>query len=108
MKKFVFVYYGGNDHEGMDQETKTEIMNKWTSWFETFGEKMIDAGNPFAKGGQEVSATESKEIENEMWPAKGYTVINAENMEDAKEIARGCPGHEEEGFAIRVYEAMKM
>lgn len=39
----------------------------------------------------------------------GYTIINAASMDEATEIAKGCPALQDdpEG-AVRVYEAMPM
>ena len=109
MKKFVFVYYGKVKAEDMSPEDKQAVMEKWGAWFDTFKDKMVDGGNPFATGAMSVSAEGAEEIPADMWPAKGYTIINAEDMNAATEIAKGCPALEDdpEG-SVRVYEAMPM
>jgi hypothetical protein len=41
--------------------------------------------------------------------AKGYTIINAKDMKEATEIAKGCPALVEDSEGtVRVYEAMPM
>ena len=109
MKKYVFVYYGGKMPDDMDEAQMKEVMEKWTAWFGTFKDNMVDGGNPFAAGAQEVLAADVKTIAADMWPAKGYTIINAESMETAIEIAKGCPALvDDDKGAVRVYEAMPM
>ena len=106
MKKFVFVYYGG----GMpDDVPKEEAMAEWGKWFESLGKKLVDGGNPFDDGGQEVSADGVTDISREN-SSSGYTIVNADSMEQAVEIAKDCPMHKHtKGRArVRVYEALPM
>ena len=44
-----------------------------------------------------------------MWPAKGYTFINAKDMDEATKIAKECAAliNDTEG-AAHVYEALPM
>ncbi|MCP6719757.1 MAG: hypothetical protein KJI72_00310 [Patescibacteria group bacterium] len=96
-------------HDEMDKETRSKIMNKWKAWFGSFGDKIVDGGNPFADGAQAVTAGGVDAIPEDKWPAKGYTIINAEDMNEATEIAKGCPTFEDDSEgAVRVYEAMPM
>ena len=86
-----------------------EIMDKWMAWFGTFKDKMVDGGNPFASGAQSVTANGTQTIPPDMWPAKGYTIINAKDMAEATKIAQGCPALvDDKDGAVRVYEAMPM
>ena len=107
MKKFVFVYYGKVRSEDVRKEDMKKTMDKWMAWFATFKEKMIDGGNPFATSAKVVSAEGTETIPADKWPATGYTIINAESMDEATKIAQGCPALDSEG-AVRVYEAMPM
>ena len=109
MKKFVFIYYGSVRPEDISKEHMKKTMDKWMVWFGTFKDKMVDGGNPFAPGAKSVSAKGTETIPANMWPAKGYTIINANSMDEATKIALGCPALEDdkEG-AVRVYEAMPM
>src|SRR6266566_5038503 len=109
MKKFVFIYYGKVRPEDISKEDMKSSMDKWMAWFGTFKDKMVDSGNPFAAGAKSVTAKGIETIPSDMWPAKGYTIINAKDMNEATKIAQGCPAlvDDREG-AIRVYEAMPM
>ena len=70
---------------------------------------VLDGGNPFDTGAKVVTADGVDTIPAEKMPAKGYTIINAKDMDEATEVAKGCPALEDdpEG-AVRVYEAMPM
>ena len=79
------------------------------AWFGTFKDNMVDGGNPFAPGAKSVTTNGTTTIADDMWPAKGYTIINAGSMEEATKIAEGCPALvDDKDGAVRVYEAMPM
>ena len=109
MKKFVFVLYGKIRPEDISKEDMKKTMDKWMAWFGSFKEKMVDGGNPFAAGAKSVTAEGIETIPADMRPAKGYTIINASDMDEATKIAKGCPAliDDSEG-AVHVYEAMPM
>src|SRR5215469_12251727 len=94
MKKFVLVYYGKTRPEDIGKEEMKKTMDKWMAWFGTFQDKMVDGGNPFAADAKAVTAKGVVTIPADKWPAKGYTIINANNIDEAVEIAKGCPALE--------------
>ncbi len=108
MKKFVFVYYGGGDSAETSKEETDKTTADWGKWFEEMGSAIVDGGNPFIEGGQAVTAGGVSTIEN--MPATGYTIVNAEDMDAAVEMAKGNPIHKHTDgkAAVRVYEAMPM
>jgi hypothetical protein len=109
MKKFVFVYYGGKKPHDISKEEMGKVMEAWKAWFGAIGEKMVDGGNPFNDGSMSVTVSGAEEIPADMWPAKGYSIINASNMDEAVEVAKGCPALKDDSEgAVRVYEAMPM
>jgi hypothetical protein len=101
MGKYVFAYYEGNAG-GMTME---EVNAAWGAWFGELGDKIIDAGNPFNDGGMAVEKSGVSAIVN--FPSTGYSIIKADTMEEATDIAKGCPVLLSEG-AVRVYEALPM
>ena len=109
MKKFVFVYYGSVRPEDISKEDMKKTMDKWMAWFGSFKDKMVDGGNPFAPEAKAVTAKGVETIVADMWPAKGYSIINAKDMDEAVEIAKNCPALEDDDKGtVRVYEAMPM
>lgn len=96
MKKFVFLSVGF--------VTPTpEIMEAWGKWFGSIKDKTVDSGSPFGSG-IEITRDGTKELPLGLDSITGYTIINAENMDEAEKIAKTCPII----TGIRVYEAMSM
>ena len=109
MKKFVLVFYGKVRPEDISKEEMKKTMDKWMAWFGSFKDQMVDGGNPFAAGAKSVTAKGIETIPSDMWPAKGYTIINAKDMDEATKIAKGCPALQDDSEgAVRVYEALPM
>ena len=96
MKKFVIFHYG------FENPTK-EIMDAWGKWFESIGNKIVDPGSPLGPG-REISRSGTKELPLGLESLTGYTVINADNMDEAEKIAKSCPLI----TSVRVYEATSM
>jgi hypothetical protein len=103
MKSYVFIYYSGGDMGDMPME---EIKATWMAWFEKLGDKLVDAGNPFNDGGQAVEKSGVTTIEN--FPASGYSIVKANSMNEAVELAKNCPILQSSATAVRVYETMPM
>jgi hypothetical protein len=83
MKKFLFLYKG--------YTTPTpEIGQAWMAWFAEVGEAMVDSGNPMT-GGLEVTPDGVAELELGADSLTGYSIVNAESVEDAIELARRNP-----------------
>jgi hypothetical protein len=96
MKKFVIFHYGF--------ETPTqEIMGVWNKWFVSIGNKIVDPGSPLGPG-REISRSGTKDLPLGLESLTGYTVINADSIDEAEAIAKGCPMI----TSVRVYEAMSM
>ena len=111
MKKFVFVYYNGGDPSETSKEEMDQIMADWGKWYEELGDAVVDGGNPFGPGGQEVTAAEVTDVGGaENWHASGYTIVNAEDMDGAVKMAQSNPMHKHtDGKAVvRVYESLPM
>jgi len=99
MGKFVFIYCSGPSSDGGNNEA-------WNKWFGELGDKIVDAGNPFADGGQAVHQGGVMPVQDK--PATGYTIINAADMAEATWLAKGCPLMATADSAVRVYEALPM
>ena len=94
MKKYVFLHYGF--------ETPTaEIMGAWGQWFESIADKTVDRGGHFSAG-REISHAGTKDLPLGMDSITGYTIINAESLDEAEKIAQGNPFI----ASIRIYEIM--
>ena len=96
MKKFVFLFYGF-------QPPTQEIKDAWSHWFASIGDKIIDGGNPFGAG-REITPTGTIELTLDTGAVTGYTIINADSLDEAEQIAKECPII----TSVRVYEAVSM
>jgi hypothetical protein len=96
MKKFVLMSVGF--------ETPTpEIQEAWGKWFASIADKMVDSGSPLGAG-REVTKNGTKELPVGLESITGYTIINAESLDQAEEIAKTCPFV----TSMRIYEARSM
>ena len=92
MKRFMLLHYGF-------EKPTPEIMSAWGKWFESVAEVTLDQGG-FHGGAREISHSGSKDLPMGMDSITGYSIINAESLEDAVKIARDNPFV----ASIRVYE----
>src|ERR1700682_5511548 len=98
MADFLFIYRGGNDAEAnMSPEEMQQIMQKWGTWIREALAKgwMTNPGDALTPEGKIVKSNkvvtdgpfvESKEI------VGGYSVVQADSLAAAAELAKGCPG----------------
>jgi hypothetical protein len=96
MKKFMLLHFGF-------EKPTAEIMAAWGQWFESVADKTVDKGGHFS-GGREISHAGVKDLPLGMDSITGYTIINADSLDDAEKIAQGNPFI----ASIRVYELMTM
>lgn len=99
MGKYVYVYYAGSDTDAGDNEA-------WGKWFGMLGDRLMDAGNPFNEGGQAVHMGGVMAVADK--PVTGYSIVTANNMDEATELAKGCPLVASKDGAVCVYEALPM
>lgn len=93
---------GGAEGETPSPEQMYSAFQKWQS---KFGSQIVDMGGPLGEGRFVTSTTkmdgtfiEVKEL------IGGYMVIKAENLDEAVEIARKCPGLVGPGSGVEVIE----
>lgn len=87
MAKFVLVYSGGGPMPQTDAEREA-VMAAWTGWFEGLGSAVVDAGNPFS-GSSTVTAGGVSDGSGS--GINGYSILEAEDLAAAVEMAKGCP-----------------
>ena len=95
-KKFVLLSVG------YEKPTK-EIADAWMKWFGSIKDHIVDNGSPFGPG-TEITSAGVRQLPHDRGAITGYTIINAESMEEAVRIAKSCPII----TGMRVYEAMSM
>ena len=104
MAKYVLVFHGGSMPE--TEEESAAVMAAWGVWMEGLGSALTDPGNPFGRA-VTISSDGSTTEGGGANPASGYTVIDADSLDAAVTLAKGCPilvG----GGSIEVTEALDM
>jgi hypothetical protein len=94
VKRFMLLMYGF-------EKPTPEIMEAWNAWFGLVSDRTVDQGG-FHGGAREISASGTKDLPMGMESITGYTIIEAESLEEAEEIAGKNPYI----ASIRVYEIM--
>ena len=89
-------------HVGFETPTP-EIMAAWGKWFESIADRAPDNVGPFMSG-REITSSGTKELSLGPDAVTGYSVIDAESLDEAEAVAKECPSI----TAIRVYEIAKM
>lgn len=67
-----------------------EIQQAWGAWFGSLSDRIIDGGNPFGNA-REVRPDGVTELPLDKNAITGYTIISAENMEEAVAVAQSAP-----------------
>lgn len=99
MADFLVIYQGGNaawrDRPAAEIEAAMQAWGQWFKQLESTG-NLRNPGSPLAPGGI-VLRTNGREIQTDTTMAEvkeligGYSVIAADSLEQAAEIAKGCP-----------------
>ena len=95
MKKFVLMHFGF-------ENPTPEIMHAWEAWFKSVAEWTIE--NVGFSGGREISQSGTRDLPWNLESITGYTVIQAETLDAAEELARTNPFV----ASIRIYEVRSM
>jgi hypothetical protein len=102
MTQFIIAYHGGSKPE--TQEQGAEQMARWQTWLGELGDAVVNPGTPLGK-----SHTVTQEgVSDGSGPdvLTGFSIVEAETLEAALEMAKACPFLEM--GTLEVAEVMKM
>jgi hypothetical protein len=99
MGNYLFAYQGGGMAE--TDEEREALMASWGAWFGQLGSAIVDPGNPFASSAS-VSAGGAVG-DGASSGLTGYSVMQADSLAAASELAKGCPVLSA-GGSVDVYE----
>jgi len=88
MTKYVFSYHGDSEMP-TEQAAVDEIMAAWGAWFGSLGDAVVDGGNPF--GASKTVASDGSVSNGNAASLSGYSVVNADDLDAATAMAKGCP-----------------
>jgi hypothetical protein len=84
-------------------EAQEQSMQEWTAWLGGLGGAVTDIGNPFGASATVGAGGTSGGASS----FGGYSVIEADSLNDATAKASGCPALKS-GGKVEVYEALAM
>jgi hypothetical protein len=103
MPRYVFAYHGGKKPATPEEGEK--VMAAWNKWYQDMGDKVADPGYPV---GMSKTVSRSGVADNGgANPLSGITVVNADTIDKAVEMAKGCPILADDG-SVEVAEALQM
>ncbi len=103
MPNYILVYLGGE--KPASAEEGKQHYAKYTEWLKTLGDSVISPANPF-KDTHTVHSDRSV-VAGSATTMSGFTIIQAETIEAALEVAKTCPFLDVNG-RLEVSELMDM
>lgn len=103
MEKYLFIFRGGDsDRDTQSPEQWQAHMQKWGAWMKGLAEKgILVGGEPLETAGKQVNGKKKIVTDGPFMEAKetvgGYLMVNASSLDEATEIAKGCPILEHDG-----------
>ena len=104
MAEFIFAYHGGNPPES--EEAGAAMMEKWKEWVAGLGAVAVNPGTPV--GMSKTVGPDGVTDDGGSNPLMGFSVIAADSIEAAVEIAKGCPHIDLMQGTIEVAELKQM
>ena len=104
---FMFLFRGGRE---MPEDEMEARMAKWGAWIDDLGEHFV-GGGPLNEDGRildsKAGEPETGFVEDGDAEVGGYIIVQAGSIDDAVNLARGCPIYEVGGI-VEVREIVKM
>jgi hypothetical protein len=104
MANYVFAYSGGRGVATNEAERNAQYA-RWGQWFAELGSAVIDGGA--ATGTAKTVGPGGSLSDGGSRGLSGYSIVSADSLDAAVELAKGCPVLEI-GGAVDVYEAIAM
>jgi hypothetical protein len=103
MAKYLLLYRGGSMPE--TEAAQAAVMKAWDDWFKAIGSAVADPGNPFTPASKSIGTDGA--VSDGAGSASGYSVIEADSLDDATTLAKDCPVLAG-GASIDVYETFEV
>ena len=110
MKKFIVIYHAPAEAvaemSNVSPEQMAEGMKPWMDWAAKCGDQLVDMGTPLMGGLKLNPDGSSMQSDREV---TGYSVLQAESMDEAKALLQGHPHLAwTGGCAIEIHESMPL
>jgi hypothetical protein len=87
MANYLLTYHGEGGMPTSAEETES-VMAAWNAWFGKIGAAVVDGGNPTTHA--KAISPDGSVMDATSCPT-GYSIIKADNLDHAVELAKGCP-----------------
>jgi len=110
MKEFLLLFRGGDaERKQLSPEQIQAHMKHWQDWIGSIAQKNILVGaQPLESGGKVLKGTSKRLTDGPFMEGKeilgGYVLLKANTIEEATEIAKGCPNLETESGTVEIRE----
>ena len=101
MSKYLLIYTGGHMPKG--EEAQAKVMKAWEDWLGGLGAAAVDPGNPIGPDNKKIESNGDVSDEGFNPGLTGYSILEADSLENATKLAQGCPGLKD-GGQVYVYE----
>lgn len=101
MAKFIFLYIPASSPTSDAGSSDAA----WGAWFDQLGDALVDPGNPF--GDRLTIEADHTDHEHTVSGVDGYSVVEADSVKAAADLAHGCPILAS-GGKVEVAEALPM
>lgn len=105
MARYMIIYSGGMGM-GASPDEQQRIMAEWGAWYDRMGASIVDGGAPFGNA-KHLRGNGIEDGPLGDTPATGYTVIEADSLDDAAAACEGHP-HLNHGGQVTVYSTIDM
>lgn len=105
MPQYMMIYKGeATDMADMTEEQGAEVLSKWQSWMGKVGGSLTDVGSPFGPGR---SIADNGSIRDAIG-LTGYSIVEADNLEDATALTDGHPylSEGQGNYSVELFELM--
>ena len=103
MPDYIIAYHGGEKPENPEEGAKH--MAKWKAWVDGLGDAAVNPGTPLGKS--RIVSADGVSDDGGSNPMSGFSVVKADSMDKALEMAKQCP-FLETGGTLEVAEMMEM
>lgn len=108
MPKYVVLYIAplsaSAQMENNDPEMAAASMQAWNDWSANAGSAVVDLGLPVGNG-RKLTSHSATDAGTDI---AGYSILQADTMEEAGRILKGHPHLKMPGAAIEVYESLQI
>jgi hypothetical protein len=104
MANYLLLYSGGSMPATPAEQQA--VMQAWTAWFGQLGDAVVDGGNPTSANAKTIASDGSVSDGGGGMMPSGYSILKADSMDAAVEMAKGCPVLQG-GAKVMVYETFQ-